>query len=320
MKTALTTLLLLTSALAFPLHAEHPPSATAGIELRLQQLDMDMAFRQYERVKMELFKVDFDLALKGVEASDAEKSTVAKKIEMLAKRAERLQKEIRERAEKIAAAQRQAQPKMNIVQAPAPVEIAKPSAKPSAKPEEKKPVAATAPDSKAAEAELTNTQKKFDALGVEYAKLREARGKLTEDTIEYAAADKLVQDTKQELQKAAIFVHAAKAKLREAQSKVDSVHAPVQLDLAKLSPKPEEKRPAAGPTPDSKAVEAEIAGSQKKLDALNAEIAKRREARGKLDDDAPEYAAADKLVQAIKPEMEKARAAVEAAKAKLKKP
>ncbi len=316
MKTALTTLLLLTSALAFPLHAEHPPSATAGIELRLQQLDMDMAFRQYERVKMELFKVDFDLALKGAEVSDAEKSTVAKKIEMLAKRAERLQKEIRERAEKIAAAQRQAQPKMNIVKAPAPVEIAKPSAKP----EEKKPVAATAPDSKAAEAELANTQKKFDTLGVEYAKLREARGKLTEDTIEYAAADKLVQDTKQELQKAAIFVHAAKAKLREAQSKVDSVHAPVQLDLAKLSPKPEEKRPAAGPAPDSKAVEAEIAGSQKKLDALNAELAKRREARGKLDDDAPEYAAADKLVQAIKPEMEKARAAVEAAKAKLKKP
>ena len=59
--------------------------------------------------------------------------------------------------------------------------------------------------------------------------------------------------------------------------------------------------------------------AQKKLDGLNAEIAKRREARAKVAQGTPEYAAADKLVQDIKPEIAKATAAVEAAKAKIKK-
>ena len=63
---------------------------------------------------------------------------------------------------------------------------------------------------------------------------------------------------------------------------------------------------------------AEVAEAQKKLDGLNAEIVKRREARGKLTTGTPEYAAADKLVQDGKPEIEKATAAVAAAKAKLK--
>ncbi len=88
-------------------------------------------------------------------------------------------------------------------------------------------------------------------------------------------------------------------------------------DIAKLTAKAEEKKPA--PTPDNKAAEAEIAEAQKKLDALNAEIAKRREARAKATAGTPEYAAADKLVQEIKPDIAKATEAVEAAKAKLKK-
>jgi multidrug resistance efflux pump len=89
--------------------------------------------------------------------------------------------------------------------------------------------------------------------------------------------------------------------------------------IAKVNPKP---APAAAPAPapDNKAVEAEIAEAQKKLDALNAEIAKRREARGKLTQGTPDYDAANKLVQDIKPDIEKATVALEAAKAKLKKP
>ena len=78
--------------------------------------------------------------------------------------------------------------------------------------------------------------------------------------------------------------------------------------------------PAPAPAPDKKAIEGEIAEAQKKLDALNAEIAKRREARSKLTQGTPEYDAANKLVQDIKPDIEKASAAHEAAKAKLKKP
>ena len=93
-------------------------------------------------------------------------------------------------------------------------------------------------------------------------------------------------------------------------------------ELAKIIAKVEEKKPdatpAPAPKPENKAVEAEIAEAQKKLDALNAEIAKRREARAKTKQGSPEYAAADKLVQDIKPDIAKATAAVEAAKAKLK--
>jgi len=87
-------------------------------------------------------------------------------------------------------------------------------------------------------------------------------------------------------------------------------------EIAKRTAKAEEK-PA--PAPDNKATEAEIAAAQKKLDELNAEIAKRREARGKTTQGTPEYDAANKLVQDIKPDIAKATAAVDAAKAKLKK-
>lgn len=88
-------------------------------------------------------------------------------------------------------------------------------------------------------------------------------------------------------------------------------------DIAKLTAKAEEKKPM--PAPDNKAAEAEVAAAQKKLDELNAEITKRREARSKTTAATPEYAAANKLVQDIKPDIEKATAAIEAAKAKIKK-
>lgn len=77
---------------------------------------------------------------------------------------------------------------------------------------------------------------------------------------------------------------------------------------------------AIAPAPVDKAMEAEIAEAQKKLDALNTEIAKRREARAKLTAGTPEYAAADKLVQDLKPDIAKATEALAAAQAKVKKP
>jgi hypothetical protein len=98
-------------------------------------------------------------------------------------------------------------------------------------------------------------------------------------------------------------------------------------DIAKLNAKPEEKKPvpAVTPavvvaTPENKAVVAEIAEAQKKVDAINLDLTKRREVRGKLTAGTPEYIAADKQVQELKPELEKATAALEVTKAKLKKP
>ncbi len=112
------------------------------------------------------------------------------------------------------------------------------------------------------------------------------------------------------------------AALKQALPKLNVVKGLSAEDIAKLNAKAEEKKPVAvavvAPKPENKAVEAEIAEAQKKLDGLNAEIVKRREARGKLTAGTPEFAAADKLVQDLKPEIAKATAAIEAAKAKLK--
>ena len=110
------------------------------------------------------------------------------------------------------------------------------------------------------------------------------------------------------------------AALKQALPNVRVVKGWTAEDIAKLTAKAEEKKPAPAPTPENKAVEAEIAEAQKKLDALNTEIGKRREARAKITAGTPEYTAADKLVQDIKPDIAKATEAVEAAKAKLKKP
>lgn len=108
------------------------------------------------------------------------------------------------------------------------------------------------------------------------------------------------------------------AALKQALPNVSVVKGWTAEDIAKLTAKSEPKKPA--PTPDVKAIEAEIMAAQKALEGLNAEIAKRREARGKHAAGTPEYAEADKLVQAIKPDIAKATSALEAAKAKLKTP
>ena len=108
------------------------------------------------------------------------------------------------------------------------------------------------------------------------------------------------------------------AALKQALPKVRVVKGWTAEDVAKLIAKVEEKKPM--PAPDNKVVEAEMAEAQKKLDGLNGEIGKRREARAKTAQGTPEYDAANKLVQDIKPDIAKAQAAVEVAKAKIKKP
>lgn len=119
------------------------------------------------------------------------------------------------------------------------------------------------------------------------------------------------------------------ADLQKSLPKVLIVKGLTAEDIAKLNAKPEEKKPVpavtpavtpAVVTPENKAVVAEIAEAQKKVDAINLDLTKRREVRGKLTAGTPEYIAADKQVQELKPELEKASVALEATKAKLKKP
>ena len=213
MKLTAVFLVIFTIAIALPLRAENAPAAS--IDLRLQQIDENAALKQYERIKMELAKAEVDLALKGVDGTQAEKDALAKKIEMLSRKAGNLQQEIRSRGERIAAALRETQSKRTPEKCQPPA-----VSKPVTKPEEKKtPPATTAPaaqvpDKKSGEAEVASLQKKIDSLNTELEKRREARSKLTQDTPEFAAADKLVQDLKPEIYKATSALNAAKAKLK----------------------------------------------------------------------------------------------------------
>ena len=68
--------------------------------------------------------------------------------------------------------------------------------------------------------------------------------------------------------------------------------------------------------PDPKALEAATADAAKKLETLNADAAKRKEERAKFKEGTPEYAKASEPVQALKAEIAKAQAALDAAKAK----
>jgi hypothetical protein len=79
-------------------------------------------------------------------------------------------------------------------------------------------------------------------------------------------------------------------------------------DIARLNAKP---------PPDTKAMEAEIAAAQKKLDGLNAELTKLKEALEKQTKDTPEFTAAEKKVKDKTTEITKATTALDAAKAKL---
>ena len=84
--------------------------------------------------------------------------------------------------------------------------------------------------------------------------------------------------------------------------------APLQQALAAAEQKlaAEKAAPPVAPAP----VANQAAELQKQLDALTAEIAKRRADRATKTAGTPEYAAADKLVQDIKPDIEKATAAL----------
>jgi hypothetical protein len=71
---------------------------------------------------------------------------------------------------------------------------------------------------------------------------------------------------------------------------------------------------------EGKKVEAEAAELTKKLTALNADLTKRRDARGKTKEGTPEYEKADALVQGLKPEVDKLEADLAATKAKVPNP
>ena len=166
-------------------------------------------------------------------------------------------------------------------------------AKAGSKPEEKKPE--PAPDRAAADAEIARAQKKLDSAKADLENRYAARGRAEAGTPDYDSANKRVQEAKSEIEKASTALKAAKAR-------------PIA--------KPEEKKPE--PAPDRAAIEAEIAKAQKKLDSAKAELENRYTARGRAEAGTPDYDSANKRVQEAKAEIEKASAALKAAKAKLR--
>ena len=103
-------------------------------------------------------------------------------------------------------------------------------------------------------------------------------------------------------------IAASQKRLADAQAAL----APLQQALAAA----EQKLAAEKTQPPAKVdAAAQVAELQKKLDALTAEIAKRRADRATKTAGTPEYEAADALVQGIKPDIEKATAALATAQA-----
>ena len=102
-------------------------------------------------------------------------------------------------------------------------------------------------------------------------------------------------------------VGASQKRLADAQAAL----APLQQALAAAEQKlaAEKTAPPAAPAPASN----QMAELQKQLEALNAEIAKRRTDRATKAAGTPEYAAADALVQGMKPDIAKITAALAAA-------
>ncbi len=102
-------------------------------------------------------------------------------------------------------------------------------------------------------------------------------------------------------------IAASQKKLTDAQAAL----APLQQALAAV----EGKLAAEKAAPPAAPMVTQAAELQKQLDAVSAEIAKRRADRATKKEGTPEYTAADALVQGIKPDLEKATAALAAAQA-----
>ena len=98
------------------LYSHHIPSALSHLatvacpllgnlivntETPILRTNGNITLKTYERTKMEFSKVELELDLKFPDESDADKTRLKSKLEMLAKRGDRLLREIRERAEKI---------------------------------------------------------------------------------------------------------------------------------------------------------------------------------------------------------------------------
>jgi hypothetical protein len=140
-----------------------------------------------------------------------------------------------------------------------------------------------------AEKESAESKRKADILAAE---ARKSEGSKQIEALKVASAsvEKMVNDLTGELAKA-----KAKAKAKDAVAKVRATGVEQQKTIA--APADESARAAA----------------KKKLDELNAEIARRREERAKLTQGTAEYARANEAVQALKPEISKAEQALTSA-------
>ena len=120
-----------------------------------------------------------------------------------------------------------------------------------------------------------------------------------------AAAEKAIAD-------APAVIKEKETQLAQARAAVEPLNTAITTAKATIA---EKEKALAAMLADTKNAAGQAEALTKKLEALTAEIAKRRADRATKTAGTPEYAAADKLVQDMKPELAQAEAALAAAKA-----
>jgi len=98
MKNKLYVLVCITALSVLPLVAGDGEAKSVSVEQRLREMDLSLALRQYERVKMEAFETDLKLTLLPTD-EDLTESVRKKRTELLQKRLDILQ----QRAEQLRA-------------------------------------------------------------------------------------------------------------------------------------------------------------------------------------------------------------------------
>ncbi len=100
MKTKVATILLVLMSLAtLPMHADEPAPSTAQLELKIKQIELDVALKQFEKVSTTLAEAELDDRLadpegKNDEQIKAQRNSAERKIAILTEMKDRLRGEI----------------------------------------------------------------------------------------------------------------------------------------------------------------------------------------------------------------------------------
>ena len=169
------------------------------------------------------------------------------------------------------------------------------------------------PQVKALDPGIAKAEKTFaDAKrAVDGAPVPPGRDKVDAAKAAVAAAQKAVEDLRQQNQKALTALGNAKAAAPKALADAQKAVQAIEADMAKLQP---------GASAVSPEAQAKVAALQKTFDALNAQIEPLRAARTKFKEGTPDYVKATEAVQAKKNELTKIETDLAAAKAAIASP